>query len=389
MKSELRIALFSGNYNYQADGANKALNRLVAYLERQGIEVLVFSPTTDTPAFEPEGTLVSVPSIPIPGRGEYRIGFGLSHKLKRQISAFNPTLIHLSAPDLLGHSALKFAEMRGLPVVASYHTRFDAYFQYYKLGWIAPYCRKKMAKFYNRCTHVYAPGKSIGKILQDQHIVGNNLRVWSRGIDRELFNPNKRDIEWRRSLGIRDNDIVLCFVGRLVREKGLTKYIELICALNKRGLPVKALIVGDGPECKTIRALLPDAIMTGHLTQESLSRAYASSDLFINPSLTETFGNVTLEAMSSGVPTICLKATGSCDLVRHGNTGWLIDGSNNPHWITKTAGLCSNAPLRKRMGAAARKITTDYQWDSIMQALLDQYFEVVEQIRPSQMALAS
>ena len=388
MKVRLRVALFSGNYNYQADGANKALNRLVAYLERQNIEVLVFSPTSDTPAFKPSGTLISVPSMPVPGRGEYRIGFGLSEKIKRQIKLFKPTLIHLSAPDVLGHSALKFAEQNHIPAVASFHTRFDTYFKYYKLGWIEPICRAKMAKFYNRCEHVYVPSPSVGHVLQSEGIVGDNLRVWGRGIDGERFHPKHRDMGWRRSLGIEDNDVVLSFVGRLVREKGLTEYADLVDSLSQRGSPIKALIIGDGPEHSALRKRLPTAVMTGHISGEDLARAYASSDLFINPSLTETFGNVTLEAMASGVPAICLKATGSQDLVKDGKTGWLIESVDNPDWIEKTATLCTDAPLRRHMGDVARRESLDYNWDRIMQSLLDQYLEVIHPINPAVRALA-
>ena len=383
----LRVALFSGNYNYQADGANKALNRLVAFLENQGIEVLVFSPTSATPAFEPSGTLISVPSIPIPGRGEYRIGFGLSGKLKRRIARFNPTLIHLSAPDVLGHSALKFAENNNIPVVASFHTRFDTYFKYYKLGWIEPYCQRLMEQFYARCAHVYAPSKSVGEALEDQNIVNGNLRIWSRGIDRERFHPKHRDMEWRNSLGIRDTDVALGFVGRLVREKGLSEYADLVSTLTDQGLPVKALIVGDGPEHKAIKRRLPEAVMTGHVTAHELQRAYASCDVFINPSQTETFGNVTLEAMASGLPTICLQATGSNDLVQHGKTGWLIDTADNPDWAKKTAILCRDEKLRNRMGQAARKASADYQWHQIMQALLQQYQEVIAKVPRTELAL--
>jgi len=377
----LRVALFSGNYNYQADGANKALNRLVAFLESQDIEVLVFSPTSDTPDFEPAGTLISVPSIPVPGRGEYRIGFGLSDKLKRRLKRFNPTLIHLSAPDVLGHSALKFAENNNIPVVASFHTRFDTYFKYYKLGWLESYSRKKMAQFYDRCAHVYAPSHSVGVTLQEQNIVNGNLRIWSRGIDRTRFHPKHRDMAWRRSLGITDTDIALGFVGRLVREKGLAQYVDLVTTLTDQGLPVKALIVGDGPEHKTIKRLLPEAVMTGHITDRDLWRAYASCDVFINPSETETFGNVTLEAMASGLPTVCLKATGSNDLVQHGTTGWLINSAEDPQWVEKTAMLCLDKELRNRMGQAARQASADYNWNRIMHDLLHQYREVAQSVQ--------
>ncbi len=388
MTTKMRIALFSGNYNYVTDGANMALNKLVSYLERQGADVLVYSPTSPRPAFKPAGTLISVGSVPVPGRGEYRIGFGLSDKLKRQIRAFRPNLFHLSAPDVLGHSALKFAEVLGVPTVASFHTRFDTYLRYYGVGWAEAYCRKKMAQFYDRCHHVYVPSRSVGEALIKDGIIGDNMRLWSRGVDRKKFNPAHRDTQWRRSLGFGDGEIVLGFVGRLVREKGLDDFALLIKALASRGLPVKALVVGEGPERKAVRKHLPNAVMTGHLSGDNLARAYASSDLFINPSLTETFGNVTLEAMASGLATVCLKATGSTDLVRHGETGLLVESIDSLAWIDGTAELCYNNALRRRMGQNARRASATYDWERIMPNLLSQYRDVIGSAKASANAAA-
>ncbi len=388
MTNNMRIALFSGNYNYVTDGSNMALNTLVSYLEKSGAEVLVFSPTSSTPAFKPAGTLVSVGSVPVPLRKEYRIGFGLSDKLKRRIRAFNPTLFHLAAPDVLGHSALKLSEALGIPAVASFHTRFDTYLRYYGFGWVEPYCRIKMAKFYNRCQHVYVPSPSVGNVLKKEGILGRNLRYWSRGVDRERFSPKHRDMKWRRTLGIKDDEIVLGFVGRLVREKGLDEFARLVDNLNASGLPVKALVVGDGPEGKTLRKLLPGAVMTGHLSGHDLARAYAACDLFINPSQTETFGNVTLEAMASGVATVCAHATGSTDLVQDGKTGLLAKSADDADWVNATAKLCRDHMLRRKMGTAARRASAAYDWGRIMQGLFEHYQEVIESSKAPSLTVA-
>ncbi len=151
----LRIALFSGNYNYVRDGANQALNRLVAYFEAQGHKVRVYSPTSPTPAFPPAGTLISVPSISFPGRGDYRLARGLPESLKRDIRAFAPDIFHLSAPDPLGHSAKKLARAMGVPVVASVHTRFETYLEYYGLGWVRPMGEALLRRFYAGLDEVF------------------------------------------------------------------------------------------------------------------------------------------------------------------------------------------------------------------------------------------
>ncbi len=386
--TELRVALFSGNYNYQTDGANKALNRLVGYLERQGVPVLVFSPTSDTPAFPPEGELVSVPSFPVPGRGEYRIGLPLNGALRARITAFAPTLIHLSAPDWLGHSALAFAERRGVPAVASFHTRFDTYFSYYGLPWVQSLIRRRMGRFYSRCEHVYVPTQSVGDVLVQDGIIGDNRRTWSRGVDRDLFTPAQRDLAWRRSVGLGDDEIVISFVGRLVKEKGPDELKRLTAELRKLGHRVRPLVVGDGPERARLEAAMPDAVFTGHLSGTDLARAYASSDIYFNPSLTETFGNVTLEAMASGVATVCVEATGSASLIQRGETGLLLDPLKKESWARDIAPLCGDRALRSRLAGAARERSGDYDWDLVLGEVLAQYHEVIrpEAAAPGQIA---
>ena len=164
----LRIALFSGNYNYVRDGANQALNRLVEFLLRQGASVRVYSPTTDIPAFDPVGDLVSVPSFAIPGRAEYRFATGLSDKIKADLASFKPNVIHVSSPDLLGHKAIGYAEEHNIPVVASFHTRFETYLRYYGLSFLEGFLLNLQRKFYNRCDIVFAPSQSMADFLREQ-----------------------------------------------------------------------------------------------------------------------------------------------------------------------------------------------------------------------------
>lgn len=373
----LRVALFSGNYNYITDGANKALNRLVGYLEDNGIPVLVFSPTGKEPAFDYRGTVVSVPSISIPGRAEYRLGMGLSKRLKKIISDFNPTLIHLSAPDVLGHSALKYAERNGVPAVASFHTRFDTYLSHYGLGFVEPVLRNQMRKFYNRCEHVYVPSLSMADVLKEAGIVGDNLRRWGRGIERDRFSPEKRDMAWRQSVGIKDEEIAVAFVGRLVKEKGLVPYADTIKLLKKRGLPIRALIVGDGPERAATEALLPDGVFVGHQSGDGLLRAYASADIFLNPSQTETFGNVTLEAMASGVVPVCVSATGTNNLVEDGKTGRLVERPEAPLFADAIESLVQAPGDRTEMAKHARDFTTAFDWNDILAEVVSSYREIL------------
>ena len=376
LSPNLRVAVFSGNYNYVRDGANMTLNRLVAYLERQGIPVRVYSPTTDTPAFEPAGTLISVPSIPIPRRREYRIALGMPRSVREDLARFNPTIIHLSAPDLLGYAAQRHARRLGIPAVASFHTRFETYLQYYGLDFLKSAVLRYMRHFYNRCAQIYAPSTCTADSLRGEGI-SQPLRIWSRGVDRRQYHPGRRDWGWRQSLGIGPDEVVLLFVGRLVLEKGLDVLANLSDTLEKRGVSHKVLIVGEGPERAPMQERLPGAIFTGFLAGDDLSRAYASADIFINPSTTEAFGNVTLEAMASGLPCICADATGSRSLVVPGNNGYLITPTSLEDYVSRTADLITNDSLRRQMGASGRKLSAQYDWDNVMETLVGHYREVL------------
>lgn len=371
-----RVALFSGNYNYVMDGPVRALNKLVAYLEARGTEVLVFAPTAKKAAFDHCGTLVSVPSLPLPGRGEYRVALGMPKSVREQLEAFNPDLVHLAAPDWLGHAALAWAESKKVPAVSSFHTRFDTYPRYYHMRWLEKHVTAFMRRFYHRCEQIYVPSPCMAQVLAEQNM-SDNIGIWSRGVDATLFNPDRRDMRWRQENGIADDDIVIAFVGRLVLEKGLGIFADTLDLLAQRGHRVKALIVGDGPERERFEARLPDAVFTGYLNGEKLARAYASSDIFFNASITETFGNVTLEAMASGLPLVCADATGSRSLVQHGSNG-LLAKSVTPDAFADALGLIISDPaLQQSMQAASMTESTAYTWDAVLGRLYDQYRDVL------------
>jgi phosphatidylinositol alpha 1,6-mannosyltransferase len=230
--SDLRIALFSGNYNYVRDGANQALNRLVGYLLRQGAHVRVYSPTTNTPAFPPTGELVSVPSMAIPNRPEYRMPLSLSSSLKRDLAAFAPNIMHISSPDRVARQAAKWARDRQMPVLASVHTRFETYFRYYNMSFLEPLVEAWLRKLYRKCDALVAPSESMAQVLRQQRM-NYDIDIWSRGVDREIFDPSRRDMAWRRKHGIEDDVPAIGFLGRLVMEKGLDVFSDTIDQLHR------------------------------------------------------------------------------------------------------------------------------------------------------------
>jgi glycosyltransferase involved in cell wall biosynthesis len=377
---ELRIALFSGNYNYVRDGANQALNRLVGFLLRQGAHVRVYSPTTDTPAFPPTGDLVSVPSVPIPGRSEYQLAYRLSTRVRRDLEAFKPNLVHVAAPDIVAHRAVTWARAHGIPVVSSVHTRFDTYLQYYGLKYLEPAARAIMRRYYRRCDAIVVPAESTAAILRAQRM-NDDISLWSRGVDREQFNPERRNLEWRRGHGIQDDEMVVAFLGRLVLEKGLDVFSDAIDAARQKGASLKVLAIGDGPARDYFRERLPDAIFTGQLTGTELATALASSDVFLNPSITETFGNVTLEAMACGLPVVAAAASGATSLVQDKITGRLSRPGDIDAFADALVDYQRNPELRKKHGEAGLAFAKTMDWDEINAAVMHVYERVIERRR--------
>lgn len=373
---QLRVALFSGNYNYQRDGANQALNRLVGYLGGQGVAVRVYSPTSPTPAFAPTGTLISVPSVRIPGRGDYRFALGLDAATRADVVAFAPNLIHLSVPDRVAFAMKAFGKAHGVPVVASVHTRFDTYSAYYGLKWINRYLAAIMRRFYSDLPEIYAPSESMAEQLRVDRM-SDNVAIWSRGVDRTIFCPQRRSADWRRARGFADADRVIAFVGRLVMEKGLDRVADTVDRLRADGVAHRVLVVGDGPARGWLEARLPQAVFTGHLSDVDLARAYASADMLFNPSTTETFGNVTLEAMASGLPVVAARATGSTSLVHHGISGQLVVPDHTAGFAAALATFITDPRAARMAGEAGLALSRRYDWDEINHGMLEHYLAVV------------
>ncbi|MGD9810954.1 MAG: glycosyltransferase family 4 protein [Sphingobium sp.] len=374
----LRVAMFSGNYNYVRDGANQALNRLVGFLIGKDVAVRVYSPTTDTPAFEPTGDLVKAPSMPIPGRAEYQVPLRLSGRLKRDLRRFAPTLVHVSSPDPLGHGAVSWARRNGLPAIASVHTRFETYPRYYGLAFLEPLVEALLRRFYRRCDTIMAPSESMAQLLREQRM-NYDVGIWTRGIDQGVFNPGRRDMAWRLTKGIDPDAPVIGFVGRLVMEKGLDVFSDAVSELARRHVRHKVLVVGDGPARSWFENRLPGAVFLGFQGGEDLGRAVASMDILFNPSITETFGNVTLEAMACGLPAVCARATGSESLVKDGVSGRLIRPGAIGEFADALAAYCADPALRSTAGEAGRAYAERFGWDQVNQVVLDTYLRVVAQ----------
>jgi len=375
--SDLRIALFSGNYNYVRDGANQALNRLVGYLLRQGAQVRVYAPTVEKPAFEPTGELVPVPSVPIPLRDEYRMTLGLPRRVRRDLDEFAPNVIQIASPDIASHRAVTWARKRNIAAVASVHTRFETYLDYYHLEVLQPAVRAVLRRLYRRCDALLVPAESTAAVLRAQRM-NKFIYIWSRGVDRKQFNPGRRDLQWRRKVGIADDALAVMFLGRIVLEKALDVFAATIDELVKRKVPHRPLVIGDGPARGWFEEAMPTGIFLGQQVGDDLGRAVASSDVFLNPSVTESFGNVTLEAMASGLPVVAAEAIGTTSIVRDGVTGILVEPGDAEGFADAIETYARDPELRAKHGKRGLAYARTQDWDDINSVVVKAYIRAIE-----------
>jgi phosphatidylinositol alpha 1,6-mannosyltransferase len=249
--------------------------------------------------------------------------------------------------------------------------------QYYNLHWLEPVVRAIMRRFYRRCDAIVVPAESTAAILRAQRM-SKDISLWSRGVDREQFHPGRRSEDWRSAQGIAEPDMVVSFLGRLVLEKGLDVFADSIDAARARGVALKVVAIGDGPARDFFEKRLPDAIFTGQLTGAELAEALASTDVFLNPSITEAFGNVTLEAMACGLPVIAAAASGTTNLVRDGETGVLVQPGDIAAYADALAAYAAEPQLRRQHGEAGLAFAKTMDWDRINGAVMKVYQRVIE-----------
>jgi glycosyltransferase involved in cell wall biosynthesis len=374
--AKLRVAVFSGNYNYCADGVALVLNRLVAYLLTRGVQVEVFAPTSKTPALQHAGTLISVPSVTFPLNSNYRVAWGIPKRVRRRIKDFAPHLFHLASPDALGFAALRTARRLGIPAVATYHTHFGEYMKYFGLGFLEPLTWRVMRRFYNRTCETYVPSPSMRDLLRGKGFTCP-MEVWEHGVDTAKFNPARRSLAWRRSHGIQDNDILVGFVGRVVWEKAVAVWGDVIQKLEQSGRSIKSVMIGSGPALESMKSRLKNTLFPGYMPHETLATAFASMDVFLYPSVSETFGCVTLEAMASGVPPVAANATGSRDIITDGIDGFLCAPGNVDDLANQVLHLADESALRERLRNAGVQHAAGCTWEKVLGEMVEHYQKIV------------
>jgi glycosyltransferase involved in cell wall biosynthesis len=234
-----------------------------------------------------------------------------------------------------------------------------------------------MRRIYRRCDAILAPAESTAAVLEAQRM-NRFISIWSRGIDREQFNPGRRSADWRRKNGVAEDEFVVLFLGRLVMEKALDVFSDAVDLLESRGVKHRVLVIGDGPARPWFEERLPKAIFAGHLAGDELASAVASCDVLLNPSVTEAFGNVTLEAMACALPVVAVDSTGANSLVSDGKTGVLTDPGDADAMADVLAYYASHPALRRKHGEAGLKVAKTHDWDQINSVVLKTYGRVIE-----------
>ena len=359
----MKIAHFLGTMRPEHDGVTRVVYRLRELFDRDFAEHLFISPIGSQ---IPQDDIRTVPSIPFPLSTQYRLATVNQDSVQRVLGKDKPDIIHIHSPDPLGWAAMRYARHAGIPMVATYHTHFPSYAKYYHLEFLAPVGWQILRSLYSPSQAVIVPSQSTLEELHEHGI--KNLIHIPHGVDMTSFSPTNRSEAWRSSiLGDDPNRVIVSFVSRLVWEKNLMVLVNAWKHLNNKGR-AKLVIVGDGPAKAKLEQLLPEAHFTGKLSGAPLFEAYASSDIFVFPSVTETFGNVTVEAMASGLPAICAIAGGARDIVIPGKNGLLFDADKPIELAQAIDELVTNPQLRLQMSKAALESVKRFRWDTTVSA---------------------
>jgi phosphatidylinositol alpha 1,6-mannosyltransferase len=375
----MRVVYFTESLYPLVDGVSRTLGRLFETLERRNVDFRVYSPFVPDERVTWRSRVRPVRYLRFPPYPDYRVTLPLTRRIAREVAEYRPDLIHVVSPTPMAYRAQGIARRIDVPVVASFHTHFVSYFRYYRIGWLEPVGWRLLRGFYRRCARVYAPSLSIIEELREQGI--GRLELWSRGIDLTGFSPSHRDADLLERVRGRSNAPVLLLVSRLVREKDLADLIEMNRILRARGVEFTLALVGDGPMRRELARSLPEAYFAGHQSGGALARWYASADVFVFPSTTETLGNVVLEALASGLPAVVVDRGGPQDLVRHGENGFVARANDPLDLAHHVQLLLEGAGLRSEMSAAARASATSRDWEEINHALLESYGSVVDEHR--------
>lgn len=378
--SKIKIAFFLDVMQEDFDGVAITMHQIIRRIPRDQFEAIFVTPQ---PPSEDIGFPVHVtPSFKLPESDkEYLIA--LPKKMKNLhgiLDAFSPDILHYSSPTPLGSYATKYAKRHHIPVVSIYHTHYPSFVSYYIrfIPNIEKYFNpvfKLLYRMYYKADRIFAPTPSMYRYLESIGIKASNLSVWGRGVNLERFSPAHREENYYPVP--KENKKVL-FVSRLVREKEPETLVRLYQLMDQKRSDLNMIIVGEGPTRNELQKKMPKAIFKGRLTGMELATAYASGDVFVFPSTTETFGNVVLEALASGLPVVAANAGGPSDIIQDGHTGYLVEPKNERAFFEKVEELVDDPALYQQIRKNALDYASSQTWEKLSSQLFDEYKRLVK-----------
>ncbi|MBN8503114.1 MAG: glycosyltransferase family 1 protein [Burkholderiales bacterium] len=370
----LRVAVVTETYPPEINGVAGSIARVVDGLRARGHELQLIRPRQhrgDLATVEAGFAEMLLRGLPIPRYPELKMGLPAKRALLRRWSYERPDVVHLATEGPLGWSALQAARKLHLPVVSEFRTNFHAYSQHYGVGWLRSPLLAYLRKFHNQCDATLTPSPDLREELSRQRF--ERLHVVGRGVDTQRFRPERRSALLRAQWGLKESDTALLCVGRLAPEKNLLLLIDAYERLRREQPCSRLVLVGDGPMRDALQARCPDAVFAGMQRGEELAAHYASADLFAFPSLTETFGNVVLEAMASGLPVVAFDYAAAAQLLADRQAGALAP-LGDPEAFCRTVVELGRLPLALRaLGRQALQVAQGQSWARIVQQLETHY----------------
>jgi glycosyltransferase involved in cell wall biosynthesis len=379
-----RVAMVTETYPPEVNGVAMSMARLVNGLHERGHDVQLVRPRqTLAPGdvADPRLGEVLTRGCPIPRYPHLRMGLPAQRTLARLWSQRRPDVVHIATEGPLGWSALQAAQHLDLPVTTDFRTNFHAYGQHYGIGWLAAPILAYLRGFHNQAHCTMVPTDAMRGDLAARGF--ERLHVVGRGVDTTLFDPAKRSTALRSQWSAGANTLVLAYVGRLAAEKNLDAVLAAYEATHALRTDTQLLFVGDGPMRGALRERCPQAIFAGHRGGDELAAHYASADLFLFPSLTETFGNVTTEAMASGLPVVAFNSAAAGQLIQSGRNGMLAIGNDHGAFVRAALPLSGDAAMRASLGASARETACRIDWRSVVGRFESILSQVIDSRRPA------
>ena len=374
--SGVRLAVFSDTYAPQVNGVARTLERLVKAIQSSGGSVGVFT-AADPAAPYDDASITRFPSRAFWAYPQVRLAWPSNRNVFEAFDAFRPNLVHLATEFGVGLAGRRSAIRRDVPIVSSYHTNFTAYAKHYGLGAFAAPGWRYLQWFHSAAQRTFCPTQAVADDLVLHRF--ERPAVWSRGVDTRQFSPARRSTAWRDQAGAAGETLLALYVGRLAAEKGLDVAIEGVRrAAERRPSRIRMLVVGDGPAEAQARATAPDCVLfAGRLQGISLQSAYASGDVFLFPSTTDTFGNVMLEAMASGLPVIGADVGPTREVLAPG-CGWLEPPGSAEHIADRLIQLIDDRALLAGARASALSVAASRSWDAVWTSLFRSYLQVMD-----------